>query len=74
VGSSYPLVLPLFLIYKKSEYNHSYSNFFYENLSLAEVKEYNFLGNIIDNKGRLKRSAQELSKKGLKTFFSWLLP
>ena len=43
--------------------NHSYSNFFYKNLSLAEVKEYNFLGNIIDNKGRFKRSAQELSKK-----------
>jgi hypothetical protein len=37
---------------------------------LAEVKEYNFLGNIIDNKGRFKRSAQELSKKGLKAFFS----
>ena len=50
--------------------NHSYSNFFYKNLSLAEVKEYNFLGNIIDNKGRFKRSAQELSKKGLKAFFS----
>jgi hypothetical protein len=42
--------------------NHSYSNFFNKNLSLAEVKEYNFLGNIIDNKGRFKRSAQELSK------------
>ena len=51
--------------------NHSYSNFLYKNLSLAEVKEYNFLGNIIDNKGRFKRSAQELSKKGLKAFF-WL--
>ena len=50
--------------------NHSYSNFFYKKLSLAEVKEYNFLGNIIDNKGRFKRSAQELSKKGLKAFFS----
>jgi hypothetical protein len=50
--------------------NHSYTNFFYKNLSLAEVKEYNFLGNIIDNKGRFTRSAQELSKKGLKAFFS----
>jgi hypothetical protein len=50
--------------------NHSYSNCFDKNLSLAEVKEYNFLGNIIDNKGRFKRSAQELSKKGLKAFFS----
>ena len=39
------------------------SNFFYKNLSLAEVKEYNFLGNIIDNKGRFKRSAQKLLKK-----------
>jgi hypothetical protein len=39
------------------------------NISLAEVKEYNFLGNIIDNKGTFKRSAQELSKKGLKAFF-----
>jgi hypothetical protein len=38
--------------------------------TLAEVKEYNFLGNIIDNKGRFKRSAQELSKKGIKAFFS----
>jgi hypothetical protein len=37
---------------------------------LAEIKEYNFLGNIIDNKGRFKRSVQELSKKGLKAFFS----
>jgi hypothetical protein len=46
------------------------SNVFYKNLSLVEVKEYNFLGNIIDNKGRFKRSAQELSKKGLKAFFS----
>jgi hypothetical protein len=35
----------------------------YKNLSLAEVKEYNFLGNIIDNKGRFKRSAQELSPR-----------
>jgi hypothetical protein len=26
--------------------NHSYSNLFYKNLSLAEAKEYNFLGNI----------------------------
>jgi hypothetical protein len=34
--------------------NYSYSNFFYKNLSLAKVKEYNFLGNIIDNKGRFK--------------------
>ena len=52
------------------ESNHSYSNFFYKNLSLVEVKEHNFLGNIIYNKGRFKRSAQELSKKGLKAFFS----
>jgi hypothetical protein len=41
--------------------NHSYSNFFYKNLSLAEVKEYNFLGNIIDNKGRFKRSVYQIS-------------
>ena len=34
---------------------------FYLNISLAEAKEYNFLGNIIDNKGRFKRSAHELS-------------
>ena len=47
--------------------NHSYSNCFDKNLSLAEVKEYNFIGNIIDNKGIFKRSVQELSKKG---FFS----
>jgi hypothetical protein len=40
---------------------------------LAEVKEYNFLGNIIDNKETFKRSAQELSKKGLKAFFSFLM-
>ena len=52
------------------ESNHSYSNFFYKNLSLVEVKEHNFLGNIIYNKGRFKRSAQELSTKGLKAFFS----
>jgi hypothetical protein len=50
---------------------HFYSNFFCKNLSLAEVKEYNFLGNIIDNKRKIERSPQELSKKGLKAFF-WL--
>ena len=38
--------------------NHSYSNLFYQNLSLAEAKEYIFLGNIIDNKGKFKRPVQ----------------
>jgi hypothetical protein len=33
-------------------------------------QEYTFLGNTIDRKGRFKRSTQELSKKGVKTFFS----
>ena len=44
--------------------------FFYKQVALEETKEYNFLGNIIDFKGNMKRAIQELSKKGLKVLFS----
>ena len=43
---------------------------YYDNHPLEEVKEYNFLGTIIDHKGSLKKGIQELSKKGLKVIFS----
>jgi hypothetical protein len=42
----------------------------YKQNQLTEVKEYNFLGNIIDNKGKFKRSTHELSKKALQALFS----
>ena len=48
----------------------SQNTFLYKNNMLSEVKEFNFLGNIIDHKGKFKRSMQELSKKGLKALFS----
>jgi hypothetical protein len=41
-----------------------------KNQHLTVTHEYNFLGNIIDNKGNLKRSIQELSKKWLKVLFA----
>ena len=44
--------------------NSPFSEFFYKNQPLTVTHEYNFLGNIIDNKGNFKRSIQELSKKG----------
>ena len=44
--------------------------FYYKENILTEVKEFNFLGNIIDSKGKFKKSIQELSKKGLKALFS----
>ena len=50
--------------------SQSNDKFFYKNEFLCEVKEFNFLGNIIDQKGKFKRSFQELSKKGLKAVFS----
>ena len=43
---------------------------FYKNFPLSETKEYNFLGNIINYKGKFKSAIQELSKKGLKVLFS----
>ena len=43
---------------------------YYDNHPLEEVKEYNFLGTIIDHKGSLHKGIQELSKKGLKVIFS----
>ena len=51
-------------------HNQTDIKFFYKNQLLNEVKEFNFLGNIIDQKGKFKRSSQELSKKGLKAIFS----
>jgi hypothetical protein len=39
---------------------------FYDHKPLADTKEYNFLGTVIDHKGCFKRGIQELSKKGLK--------
>jgi hypothetical protein len=50
--------------------NSPFSEFFYKNQPLTVTHEYNFLGNIIDNKGNFKRSIQELSKKGLKVLFA----
>ena len=50
--------------------NSPFSEFFYKNQPLTVAHEYNFLGNIIDNKGNFKRSIQELSKKGLKILFA----
>ena len=50
--------------------NSPFSEFFYKNQSLTVTHEYNFLGNIIDNKGNFKRSIQELSKKWLKVLFA----
>jgi len=44
--------------------NSPFSEFFYKNQPLTVTHEYNFLGNIIDNKCNFKRSIQELSKKG----------
>ena len=44
--------------------NSPFSEFFYKDQPLTVTHEYNFLGNIIDNKDNFKRSIQELSKKG----------
>ena len=46
------------------------SSLFYNNQLLLEVKEYNFLGNIINFKGSFKTSIQELTKKGIKALFA----
>jgi hypothetical protein len=50
--------------------NSPFSEFFYENQPLTVTHEYNFLGNILDNKDNFKRSIQELSIKGLKVLFA----
>ena len=50
--------------------NSPFSEFFYKNQPLTVTRAYNFLGNIIDNKGNFKRSIQELSKKRLKVLFA----
>jgi hypothetical protein len=47
-----------------------FPNFYYKNVLLTATKEYNFLGNVIDFKGSVKKTTQELSKKGLKVLFS----
>ena len=39
------------------------SSLFYNNQLLLEVKEYTFLGNIINFKGSFKTSIQELAKR-----------
>ena len=50
--------------------NSPFSELFYKNQPLTVTHEYNFLWNIIDNKGNFKRFIQELSKKGLKVLFA----
>ena len=50
--------------------NSPFSELFKKNQPLTVTHEYNFLGNIIDNKGNFKRFIQELSKKGLKVLFA----
>ena len=50
--------------------NSPFSEFFYKNQPLTVTHEYNFLKNVIDNKGNFKRSIQELSIKGLKVLFA----
>ena len=48
----------------------SFPKFYFNNVSILETKEYNFLGNIIDYKGTFKKTVQELAKKSLKVLFS----
>lgn len=53
----------------QNKYNNEPS-FYYKNQVILETSEYNFLGNIIDFKGKCERSIQELTKKGLKALFA----
>ena len=46
------------------------SSLFYNNQLLLEVKEYIFLGNIINFKGSFKTSIQELTKRDWKSLFA----
>ena len=48
----------------------SFPKFYFNNVSIQETKEYNFLGNIIAYKGTFKKTVQELAKKSLKVLFS----
>ena len=52
------------------KYSSPVPSFFFEEKSLTQVNEYNFLGTVIDSKGTFKRGEQELAKKGVKVLFT----